>query len=484
MSKPTVSKSNLQHLIQILILFCGVTIVLLCLSPDSYIYDTFGRCDSAWFFTCGKAWMEGMTPYVDFADSKGPLLWLIYGIGYLLSKTSYHGVFWLSVATYCICLGIAYKITTLYPMGKKGRWLVLSLLPVALFYKRIHDEVRAEDFSLPFVFAGLYVICRIVQGTTRKQTNKFAFILGFCMACCLLIKWSTFLMMGGMALTVAYFSLKQHNFGGIPMGVAGMFTATFPFLIYFMIEGNLGAFIQEYFLNTSSTLSGETNKNIIDMLCAKIKYFPKVELIIFFGIILAYPNKNSKWLLFCYLTFIAVLCCAPGRAYYHAIVMPFTIFIFIFIAKVCEKWYFNLRDNIYILGLAVILGGGILYNLHRERSMVFKVSHDRDRYQMLEQLMCRKPKSLIMCYSHDYGVGLAARCLPACKYWARQNGATPEMDVERQKTLLARKPDFITVSPFCFQKDTLVKKLKTLNYTYWGKIRGEHVGEYLDIYYK
>ena len=29
--------------------------------------------------------MNGMVPYVDFTDSKGPSLWLIYGIGYLLS---------------------------------------------------------------------------------------------------------------------------------------------------------------------------------------------------------------------------------------------------------------------------------------------------------------------------------------------------------------------------------------------------------------
>ena len=43
----------------------------------------YGHNDSAWFFMCGKAVMNGLTPYVDFTDSKGPLLWLIYGIGYL-----------------------------------------------------------------------------------------------------------------------------------------------------------------------------------------------------------------------------------------------------------------------------------------------------------------------------------------------------------------------------------------------------------------
>ena len=74
--------------------------VLFIISPDSYTHDLFFRIDTAWFFTCGKAWMNGMIPYIDFADSKGPLLWLIYGIGYLLSPHNYLGMFWLSVVLY------------------------------------------------------------------------------------------------------------------------------------------------------------------------------------------------------------------------------------------------------------------------------------------------------------------------------------------------------------------------------------------------
>lgn len=76
-----------------IISFC----VLFFLSPDSYTHDLYDRIDTGWFFTCGKAWMNGMIPYVDFADSKGPLLWLIFGIGYLLSPNNYLGMFWISV---------------------------------------------------------------------------------------------------------------------------------------------------------------------------------------------------------------------------------------------------------------------------------------------------------------------------------------------------------------------------------------------------
>lgn len=64
------------------LLFVYSFFILLVLSPDSYIYDLYHRCDTAWFFMCGKAWMNGMVPYVDFADSKGLLLWLIYGVAW------------------------------------------------------------------------------------------------------------------------------------------------------------------------------------------------------------------------------------------------------------------------------------------------------------------------------------------------------------------------------------------------------------------
>jgi hypothetical protein len=51
-----------------------VSLVLLLISKDSYTHDLFNKADSGWFFMCGKAWMSGLRPYVDFADSKGPLL--------------------------------------------------------------------------------------------------------------------------------------------------------------------------------------------------------------------------------------------------------------------------------------------------------------------------------------------------------------------------------------------------------------------------
>ena len=87
-------------------LLCYVVVCQMVFNIDSYLYANTGHHDSAIFFQCGKFLMTGYTPYVDFADSKGLLLWIIYGIGYLIHHYSYIGVFWLACLSFF--LGFVY----------------------------------------------------------------------------------------------------------------------------------------------------------------------------------------------------------------------------------------------------------------------------------------------------------------------------------------------------------------------------------------
>ena len=126
-----------------------------------------GRCDSSWFFTAGKAWMEGMTPYVDFADSKGPLLWLIYGIGYLLTPTSYSGVFWLSVIAYTFTFAFIWQTCRL-KLRKRNSLIVVACMSLCFFCRIYHTEVRAEDFCMPAICGGIYLTCSVLLENTRR----------------------------------------------------------------------------------------------------------------------------------------------------------------------------------------------------------------------------------------------------------------------------------------------------------------------------
>lgn len=85
-----------------IILSLFVFVVLLFVSSDSYTHHKFYHWDSVVFFTSGKAWVNGMVPYVDYADSKGPLLWFINWFGYIISPHDYTGIFWLSWISFTI----------------------------------------------------------------------------------------------------------------------------------------------------------------------------------------------------------------------------------------------------------------------------------------------------------------------------------------------------------------------------------------------
>ena len=124
--------------------------VLLLLSIDSPLHGVHGHNDSAWFFMCGKAVMNGLTPYVDFTDSKGPLLWLIYGIGYLLSPRNYVGVWILSCLAYAGTFYYNFRTAQLLLDDGRKALLVAMLMPLAYFLPWFHYEMRAEDFcNLP-----------------------------------------------------------------------------------------------------------------------------------------------------------------------------------------------------------------------------------------------------------------------------------------------------------------------------------------------
>ena len=134
-----------------------ITILLFLISPDSYTHDLFNRADSATFFICGKAWMNGMIPYVDYTDSKGPLLWLIYGIGYLISHYDYIGVFWLSCIMYSGVFVLIFKTANLFLRDNRLSLFCVLLMSLSVFNPWYHYEIRAEDWCHIFIILALYV---------------------------------------------------------------------------------------------------------------------------------------------------------------------------------------------------------------------------------------------------------------------------------------------------------------------------------------
>ena len=78
------------------IMFIAFCFLAIC-SRSSFIYPCNNWDDSNSYFTMGKVMMNGGVIYRDAFDQKGPLLYFIYGLGYLMSNTTFVGVFVLEV---------------------------------------------------------------------------------------------------------------------------------------------------------------------------------------------------------------------------------------------------------------------------------------------------------------------------------------------------------------------------------------------------
>ena len=58
--------------------------------------------DANIFFTMGKSMLSGKVLYRDVFDHKGPVLYLLYGLGWLLDHTGFIGVFVLEICGFAV----------------------------------------------------------------------------------------------------------------------------------------------------------------------------------------------------------------------------------------------------------------------------------------------------------------------------------------------------------------------------------------------
>ena len=71
-------------LVSFVIMRCGF-------SPSSMSMHLRPEYDLNIYYLIGQGWMQGRLPYVEFADLKGPLVFLLHGLGSLLTPGSFLG---------------------------------------------------------------------------------------------------------------------------------------------------------------------------------------------------------------------------------------------------------------------------------------------------------------------------------------------------------------------------------------------------------
>lgn len=110
-----------------------------------------------------KAWANGLLPYRDTIDYKGPLLYLIYMAGYLISPRSTCGVFLVQVLFMGVTLSLLYRVARLF-LHERNRAFMAMVLTLPFFFLPVYlIDGHAEEFSLPFFALLLYTGCRLLK---------------------------------------------------------------------------------------------------------------------------------------------------------------------------------------------------------------------------------------------------------------------------------------------------------------------------------
>lgn len=432
-----------------------VILILIFISTDSYLHGLYDKVDSSIFFMCGKAWMNGYIPYSDFSDSKGPLLWLIYGIGYLLSNTSYVGVFWVSCFFYSITFFYVFKCIRLFI---KDRYIsFVTTLGMGLFYFNIcvHNIIRAEDFCQLFIILSLYATCTILYGneSNNYHIDKSSFIFGFCASCTLLIKFTITAMLAIFFVYLCYAAYKRQRLTkSIIWMLLGALSVILPFVAYFLVIGNFGIFIEEYFLRTFVTVGNTQGYTMSDTLLKFLQPNVFTYFFILFLSVLLFARWNrlsniKKFFPLISFIWFTLITCQNAWNYYFNSLSVFGLFGLVVIAAYCEKRCGGARVLLIVPLLLMLIIIPPIKLVPTKRDSFLKYNkYKSDQFDKFANFIKSKHQPLILYLgTFPTGVGISAEALPACRYFHEQTGQAKDM-TDIQLTAIKKKiPDFIVV---------------------------------------
>lgn len=472
--------------------------LLLVGSSDGWFHFPVHRADTAWFLMGGKSWMACLTPYVDFSDSKGPLLWLFYGLGYLISPHNFYGVFLIEVLFYWLTFFTLYKTVLLITCKSPLSLLAAMCMGLLFFAPGLHQETLTEDYCHLFNAVTFYILVSIIVKGEFK--DWFGVLTGLCSGAALMMKYSYYLTLLAPAFVIfIYLFCKGGNnwWRFLIWFIGGTAAIVVPFIVYFLCVGAFDAFIHEYFINTFSTIqtmggSEEAPSGFFPLFFSRSIVSAFIWLITIGFALTLYLFRREKWMVGALaLWFIVSIipCCMVSQDHLNYFLYPCILALGGII------WFTSLFRGLNFAG--AIIGGAVIiamlswsdafikysefYHIDRERKAKTAMERVAEAINTRQRLTGQRP-TLSYYMASEHGEHILTDAVAGTRYWSLQAGMTPAMLQAHERELFANKPDFIIVES---QKTDLRKKLEVAGYeprteySPWGFEEGEEPEEYI-----
>lgn len=440
--------------------------VLIICSRSSFLYPCNDWNDANSFFTIGKALINGQVPYRDLFEQKGPYLYLIYGISYLISHNSFFGVFILEVMSLTVFLYFAYQIMVLYCKEKTA----LIFIPILAFCLTVSKSFywggAAEEFCLPLMGISLYdSILYLKKGYPRKPSAKMIVKNGIFAGIISLIKYT---LLGfyaawiGMIMFVLFVKkrYKMAIYNAFSF-LGGMFFAFLPWFFYFMMHGALADWYQCYvYINVFCYSNLGDSINLAERVyeLAKILYWLILDnrsyfLLIIIGMIYILFSRRTRWYeklniyaLFA-LLFLGIYIGGSNLPYYSIPLMIFAVVgiaaIGCFIDKCIPKLSKQKRIWALLMSVSMIIS---IWGCYHFSMNSFFLSYEREDFFLFrfQQIVEQEENPTLLTYNClDAGLYTVADIMPTCRFFHRCNLGYEEMEREQFQYLKDGKTQFV-----------------------------------------
>ena len=451
------------------LLFClGISFILITLcSRNSFLYRFNDWVDANAFFTMGKGWMNGLVPYKDLFEQKGPILYLIYGIGYLISNSNFIGVYTLEIISFTVFNYFGLKILETI-IENKYRYPIMTITSTVIVTTLFFVQGgSAEEFCLPLIAYNFYSFQRY-QTKDFKYDKKILFINGMVAGVISLIKFNLlgfwFIWMAFVFFVNIYNKKIKDAFKSCIPFLIGMVTPILVFSIYFIINGAFKDFIECYITfnfgayTTDITLKQRIKDFIINFMY-HFKYEPIIFHLIIFGFLsMILNNKIFKNVLLKLFTIVSFLFLGLGiyiggvpYNYYFLVNEFYIIFgLAIIFILIKDKFYKADKYNIKYILLIIITLLACSWQISKSNKLN-DMNLSKDNFAQYTFLNKIKDHTLLNYDNLDGGFYTTANIIPSTKYFMRQNVSYekyPKIMDEQNKIIRYSEVDYIIIREY------------------------------------
>lgn len=445
------------------VLFIGLA------SKSSPLYPMNDWVDVNCFFTMGRGILDGMVPYRDLYEQKGPVLYFVYAIIALFSRDSYFGVYLLEVVTYSLFLYFSGKLAQLYLGSSRVVYFIIAVLAASVVtsWSFTHGG-SVEQNSLFILVYGMYSVLRAL-GEKRGLTFREALLNGIFAGILLWVKYTMLGFYLGLALFVLIWyltdeSLRKKLLVTVGQFLLGIGAVSAVVLLYFALNGALDDLFTVYFYNNiflyAEKVEGSRLQVIWECLEGAIGYNPNYGWMIVAGILWLLLKRDSHWKAGL-MTVLCFACLTLGTYwggkpydYYGLVFAAFCIFGLVVTAEflrhctqVFDLWHRLMPRHIISVVAAMVLVLSMLLNgTLQDNQNLYLTKYDKEdtvQYRFAQTIQTVEDATLLNYGFLDGGFYYASGAEPACRYFCYFNINPPEMWAEQNACIAAGGTDFI-----------------------------------------